>query len=70
MDELDRHWRLNGTRIGDFRGLSEDRIANLKPVGTFSGVHVFASPDCPRGTLELWDRGARIAIIEGIAETA
>lgn len=60
-------WTLNGTPIADFRGLSKERIDRLKHVGTFYGCEVFTTPDCPMGTLELWDNGQRVAVIEGTA---
>lgn len=70
MPTDDQRWKLDGVDLGAFKGLSAERISRLKHVASVAGVECFTTPDCPPGTLELWDGGKRVAVITGIATPA
>ena len=59
-------WTLNGTSLGEYRGLSPEVIYNLVYVGRITGVEVFEAPDMPEGALDLFSNGARYAHIRGL----
>lgn len=60
------NWALDGTPLGEFRGLPEATINKLKHVGVFRGVYVFECGDVPPGTLELRQGSTLLAVIRGI----
>jgi hypothetical protein len=59
-----KSWYVNGTYLGPFKGLTQDKIDNLKYVGEFAGVKCFTSTDIPKGTIELWDGIYKIGQID------
>lgn len=63
-------WFVNGIRLTEFHGLTEDRISRLKYVATVAGVECFTTEDCPSGRLELRDRGTLVAVIDGVGKDA
>lgn len=62
------YWTLDGIEIGMYKGLKREVIERLEPIDTsLAGIPVFIDRTMPKGTLELWQHGRRIAVIEGIS---
>jgi hypothetical protein len=60
------NWSLLGVPMGEFQGLPEKSIKQLRYVGELHGVQVFENPHLPKGTMELRDGNRLVAVITGI----
>jgi hypothetical protein len=63
-------WYINNTRtkLGDFHGLTDENIYDLKHVGTINGIEIFENSKMPKGTVELRrnDTFELLAVIRGL----
>lgn len=58
---------LDGVPI-PFNGINRKEIESLDFIGIISGVYVFEHPYLPKGTLDIYQDGARVALIRGLGK--